>query len=94
MRSVYESNASRSFRAAAWSLVLNQKTKAGRDAVSFNVNALSTGVVIAAVLSAIGFSESDPVVQWYVPAGILVVSIAWGVLRPAKRPTSRTQVER
>jgi hypothetical protein len=65
----------------------------GKQAVSFNVNALVTGVLLAAVLSAMGFSDGDPMIQWYLPGGILLLSIAYGVLRPSKRPVRQPQTK-
>lgn len=57
----------------------------GTKAVGFNVNIFVTGVLIASVLSALGFSDGDPVIQWYLPGGVLLLSLAVAVLRPPKR---------
>lgn len=70
---------------------MEQSYESGKAPVSFNVNALVVGVLLAAVLSAMGFSDGDPLIQWYLPGGILLLSIAWGVLRPPKRPARPQQ---
>ena len=46
-------------------------------------------VLIASVLSALGFSDGDPVIQWYLPGGVLLISVAAAVLRPPKRKVRR-----
>ena len=58
---------------------------ADNNPVSFNVNLFVPGILIAAVISALGFSDGDPVVQWYVPAGILFASLGLAVLWPEKK---------
>lgn len=63
---------------------MQNQNEGGAKAVGFNVNIFVTGVLIASVLSALGFSDGDPVIQWYLPGGVLLLSVAAAVLRPPK----------
>lgn len=53
--------------------------------LSFNVNLFVLGMLLAVLLSAIGFSESDATLQWIVPGVVLVVATLAALFVPEKR---------
>jgi hypothetical protein len=57
----------------------------------FNVNLAVWGVILACVISALGFSERDPVGQWYVPGAIIAASFLLAYLRPPKERAKSEQ---
>jgi hypothetical protein len=50
----------------------------------FNINLAVWGVILACVISALGFSERDPVGQWYIPAAVVGAALLLAYLRPPK----------
>jgi hypothetical protein len=54
-----------------------------------NVNLAVAGVLLACVISALGFAEHDPVGQWYVPGGIVLVAFVLAYLRAPKERSSK-----
>lgn len=53
--------------------------------LSFNVNLFVLGVLIAVLLSAIGFSESDATMQWIVPGIVIVAATIAALFVPERR---------
>lgn len=53
--------------------------------LSFNVNLFVLGMLIAVLLSAIGFSESDPTLQWIVPGLVIVAAAIAALFVPERR---------
>lgn len=64
---------------------LEQRHDDGQLAVTFDGKALLIGVAAAALLSAVGLYRDDPVIQWYLPGGIVLLAFAFAILRPPKR---------
>jgi len=52
---------------------------------SFNLNLFVAGSLIAVVLSAIGYSESDATLQWIVPGIVVVVATIAALFVPERR---------
>jgi hypothetical protein len=72
---------------------MKDRINEGSVKTSFNINMLVMGILFASVISALGFSDGDAMVQWVIPGGILLLSIALGVLRPTKRKVSGPRSE-
>ena len=57
--------------------------------LSFNINVFVTGILLSVLLSAIGFSESDPTLQWTVPGVVLAGATVGALFWPEKRRGGR-----
>ena len=59
--------------------------------VRLNVNLAVGGVLLACVISALGSAEHDPVGQWYIPGGVVLVAFALAYLRAPKEQSRKEQ---
>ena len=55
-----------------------------RDPVHFNLNVMITGMLLAAIVCALGYRSGGDATQWVVPGVIALGSIAAAVLWPGR----------
>jgi len=53
--------------------------------LTFNINVFVAGILISVLLSALGFRESDPTLQWVVPGVVLAGATVGALFWPEKR---------
>jgi len=51
----------------------------------FNINVFTGGILLAVLLSALGFSERDATLQWIVPGTVLVTATVAALFWPPRK---------